>query len=200
MVVVTPLRPAGPSRERLARTAMRMFAERGYDGVSNREIVAACGLTKGAIYWYFESKEDLYATVVAEALQSFQQRVVEALADSAPWDARLGSLFSLFVEVLQSDDDPHRDLLVLMVHRFRRGPGADSMIAGAYEQLTGWVQQVLAERGGDPEVHAEDAALVCATGLGVLVEAAAGRRASPRAFRGLLRGLGGRAPELVGRR
>jgi len=46
-------------RETLLETAFRMFAERGYRAVRLEDLASAAGLTKGAIYYHFESKEDL---------------------------------------------------------------------------------------------------------------------------------------------
>ena len=43
----------------IARTAARLFAERGYDATSVREIVEAAGVAKPTMYYYFRSKEGL---------------------------------------------------------------------------------------------------------------------------------------------
>ena len=51
------------TRERILRAAMQLFAQRGYEGTTNRQIAAACGLTGAAIYHYFTSKAELYAAV-----------------------------------------------------------------------------------------------------------------------------------------
>ncbi|MFZ1991676.1 MAG: TetR family transcriptional regulator [Alphaproteobacteria bacterium] len=61
-----------PKRERTRRqlidTAAEMIAEKGFGGVSLREVAARAGLTKGAIYGIFESKEDLFLAVVQTKL------------------------------------------------------------------------------------------------------------------------------------
>ncbi len=168
-----------------------MFAERGYDGVSNREIVAACGLTKGAIYWYFESKEDLFRTVVAEAMGGFQDRLALAIEDAPDWEARLRAAFLVFTEVLEAEDDPHRDLLVLLVSRFPRGPGTDGLVSAGYEQLLLAVEAMLSGRpGGGPISDRHAASLVHAAGLGVLVLEANHRSAARPTLNALLRLLG----------
>jgi AcrR family transcriptional regulator len=43
----------------VAKAAARLFAERGYDATSVREIVAAAGITKPTLYYHFGSKEGL---------------------------------------------------------------------------------------------------------------------------------------------
>lgn len=55
-----------PARERLLAAAMTLFTERGYAATSVREIVAAAGLTKPALYYHFGNKEGIYQAIVAE--------------------------------------------------------------------------------------------------------------------------------------
>src|ERR1700754_3331331 len=49
----------GSLPERLLETATHLFAENGYETTSVQEIVAAAGVTKGAMYHYFAAKDDL---------------------------------------------------------------------------------------------------------------------------------------------
>lgn len=52
-------RPSG-TKERIIRTALRIFLEKGYERTSMRAISTEAGVTKGGIYHYFESKEHLF--------------------------------------------------------------------------------------------------------------------------------------------
>jgi AcrR family transcriptional regulator len=47
------------TRERILEVALDLFTEQGYDGTSLREIAAKLGVTKAALYYHFESKEDI---------------------------------------------------------------------------------------------------------------------------------------------
>ncbi|MFJ2114326.1 MULTISPECIES: TetR/AcrR family transcriptional regulator [unclassified Streptomyces] len=79
----------GPVPQRLLAAATRLFAERGYDRTSVQEIVEAAGVTKGALYHYFGSKEDLLQEVYARVLRLQQERL-DAFADAdEPVEARL---------------------------------------------------------------------------------------------------------------
>jgi AcrR family transcriptional regulator len=57
------------TRQRLVAAARTLFAERGYAGVSTEEIVQTAGVTRGALYYQFRDKADLFAAV-AEAIQA----------------------------------------------------------------------------------------------------------------------------------
>jgi AcrR family transcriptional regulator len=47
------------TRQRILDVALDLFTEQGYDGTSLREIAGRLSITKAAIYYYFESKEDI---------------------------------------------------------------------------------------------------------------------------------------------
>ena len=65
--------------QRLLAEATRLFAERGYDRTSVQEIVEAAGVTKGALYHYFGSKDDLLHEIYGRVLRLQMQRL-EAIA------------------------------------------------------------------------------------------------------------------------
>jgi len=56
------------NRARILDAASRLFRERGFDGVTVSEVMRAAGLTHGAFYGHFASKDDLIAQTVAHAL------------------------------------------------------------------------------------------------------------------------------------
>ncbi len=60
--------PASGARAKLMRAALRLFADKGYEGASTREICDAAGANLSAIRYYFGDKAGLYRTVFAEPL------------------------------------------------------------------------------------------------------------------------------------
>jgi AcrR family transcriptional regulator len=63
------------ARSRLLDLAMKEFAERGFDDASLNEILSRAGISKGAYYYYFDDKEDLFATAVEGALDRMLARM-----------------------------------------------------------------------------------------------------------------------------
>ncbi len=55
-------------REAILNAALEAFATHGFDGASYNQIIERAGVSKGAMYYYFDDKEDLYATVVRREL------------------------------------------------------------------------------------------------------------------------------------
>ncbi|MDF1836442.1 MAG: helix-turn-helix domain containing protein, partial [Planctomycetota bacterium] len=54
----------GQARERLLEAAAKLFSERGYEGVSIREIAGAAGVRHGGVNYHFRGKRDLYLEVM----------------------------------------------------------------------------------------------------------------------------------------
>nr|EIF88865.1 transcriptional regulator, TetR family protein [Streptomyces tsukubensis NRRL18488] len=78
-----------PVPRKLLSAATRLFAEHGYDKTSVQEIVEAAGVTKGALYHYFGSKEDLLQEVYGRMLRLQQERLDAFARSGAPVDVRL---------------------------------------------------------------------------------------------------------------
>lgn len=64
-----------PPRERLLLQGARLFAERGFDAVSTREICAAAQLNPGAIHYHFGDKDGLYLEVLRQPVQQLAQQL-----------------------------------------------------------------------------------------------------------------------------
>jgi TetR/AcrR family transcriptional regulator, transcriptional repressor for nem operon len=60
-----PAEETAAKHERIVKEASRLFRERGFENVSVAEVMKAAGLTHGAFYAHFGSKEELQAAAVA---------------------------------------------------------------------------------------------------------------------------------------
>jgi TetR/AcrR family transcriptional regulator, transcriptional repressor for nem operon len=60
-----PVEETAAKHERIVKEASRLFRERGFENVSVGEVMKAAGLTHGAFYAHFGSKEELQAASVA---------------------------------------------------------------------------------------------------------------------------------------
>jgi TetR/AcrR family transcriptional regulator len=71
-------------RERVLREAARLFAERGFSDTDVAELASRAGVSKGSLYTYFESKEDLYLHVCKDGLARSRQSVYGGM--DPEWD------------------------------------------------------------------------------------------------------------------
>jgi AcrR family transcriptional regulator len=100
------------TRAKLLRTAERLFAKNGIDGVSVRDITGTAGANSAAVHYHFGSKQDLIAAILHRRMESLGARREELLA------------------ALEADEKPAlRDVVVALLKptvelsRDRRGGG-----------------------------------------------------------------------------
>ena len=83
---------AAENRQTVINVASRLFRERGFDGIGLKDLMEGAGLTQGAFYKQFESKEDLAAQASRRALESASQGWSTAIAENP--DDPLGAVIA----------------------------------------------------------------------------------------------------------
>jgi AcrR family transcriptional regulator len=82
------------TRQLIAETAWRLFAERGFDQVPVAEVAAAAEVSEATVFNYFPTKEDL----VFNRMEAFEQELVGAIRDREPGES-IVQAFGRFVLV-----------------------------------------------------------------------------------------------------
>jgi TetR/AcrR family acrAB operon transcriptional repressor len=88
------------SRGGILDAALACFTERGYHATSVDDIAARAGLSKGAIYWHFDGKRELFLALV-DRVQEANDELARAVASAADWRAGLDELFARAPELIQ---------------------------------------------------------------------------------------------------
>ena len=98
------------SRRRDARpaeiiaAALASFADRGYAATKLEDVATAAGISKGTIYLYFPTKEDLFRAVVRQAvLPNVEAAEAESAGNAGSSADRLRGLAQRFLRLLDSD-------------------------------------------------------------------------------------------------
>ena len=86
---------AAENRQIVINVASRLFRERGFDGIGLKDLMEGAGLTQGAFYKQFESKEDLAAQASRRALESASERWSAAIAENP--DDPLGAVIAFYL-------------------------------------------------------------------------------------------------------
>jgi TetR/AcrR family transcriptional repressor of nem operon len=93
---------AAENRQTVINVASRLFRERGFDGIGLKDLMEGAGLTQGAFYKQFESKEDLVAQASRRALESASQRWSSAIAENP--DDPLGAVIAFYLSAGHRDE------------------------------------------------------------------------------------------------
>jgi AcrR family transcriptional regulator len=160
------------ARERLLAAAGKLFAERGYRAASVDDVAAEAGFSKGAVYWHFDSKEDLLHTLIDERMRDRTEAMLDRIAD-APTDVDAGQeVGGRYMEMLGEDPD-----LVLLTVEYWSIAVRDPKLRKRYAErerarrrALGRALQVRQEHKGTPDVglpteEAATAFLALASGL-----------------------------------
>ncbi|HEY3600009.1 MAG TPA: TetR/AcrR family transcriptional regulator [Paraburkholderia sp.] len=84
--------------------SVRLFKERGLNGVSVADIMASAGLTHGGFYGHFESKDELAAIACAQAFEESTARWHSLIKDGADEQAHVDALAKHYLSRRQRDD------------------------------------------------------------------------------------------------
>lgn len=96
----------GPEERRaeLIDTAERLFLTKGYDQTSINDIAKEVPLSKGAFYYYFESKEDVLVAMLEKNIAAMEEDFRQILSRSDMDEAaKLNSMINRFIRQMQSD-------------------------------------------------------------------------------------------------
>ena len=89
------------TRGELVATARALFAERGYADVPAEEIVAAAGVTRGALYHHFTDKQGLFRAVFEELEGEVTAQIATAIEAAPDRPAAIAAGLSRFLDVCQ---------------------------------------------------------------------------------------------------
>ncbi len=153
-------------RERLLKAAIEQFARKGYAATGVQEIVAACGVTKPVLYYYFGSKEGLFLEVMNDALRLFEATIMGALGSEGSVRDRicrlLDAVYGLILDNLE---------LARLAHSLYFGPSQDAPVFDLevfHQRLQEAVHALVAEGQASGELKRGDPKTVAVALLGAL--------------------------------
>jgi AcrR family transcriptional regulator len=119
-------------REQLLEVAARLFAQRGLEGTTTKDIAREAGVSAGLLYHYYPSKEDLLVAVVSH---------FDALSRLRPLlDGHLeGSASEVLMRMLRGIStfmEEHRDVMWLCMRAAGRFPTVAQALRQTREQMT----------------------------------------------------------------
>ena len=91
-------------KEQIMSAALSVVVAKGYDQSRMDDIVEKSQLSKGAIYWYYKSKEEVYLSLVDYWFVQYSSGVVDTLKQQESASDQLKALFDFFIE--QFDKNP----------------------------------------------------------------------------------------------
>jgi AcrR family transcriptional regulator len=89
------------TREHILTTAFELFFEKGYKSVTMNELVAASGMSKGAFYHYFTSKEEVYDLTLEKFFNLYLEQQKLDFDDSLTLKENIKGLLQRFAPLME---------------------------------------------------------------------------------------------------
>jgi TetR/AcrR family transcriptional regulator, transcriptional repressor for nem operon len=151
------------TRQRILEAAGRRFKQEGIDGAGVAAVMSDAGLTNGAFYAHFASKEDLVANVLADQLRTQRQSFDAQPPDRGGLEAFIRSYLSPKHRDHYADGCPSAALL----DEIARRPAATKQVYT--DELMGIIDDIAARLDPtDPEAAQTDALTLFGLMLGTL--------------------------------
>ena len=155
----------GTTKARIERAALKLFARKGVEGVSIKEIAKACGISDGAMYRHFESKEALARQMFEVIHRRFMALVKAADMSADTIEEAVEAIVTAYCQI--ADADPALYVYHL-THRNHFLAASGDGGADPSQIMAARVRKAM-QAGEIPEGDVE---LVSAMGLGVVLQSA----------------------------
>lgn len=101
-------------RKQIISSALMLFGEKGYEGVTMDEIAASVGFTKAALYLYCEGKEDLFSQVLQESTLNIVTMEIKQAGSRNDWESAIQEIGRSYLTLART---PERTALLRSVIR-----------------------------------------------------------------------------------
>jgi AcrR family transcriptional regulator len=139
-------------RERLCEAAERLFAEKGPDAVTMRQLASELGVSPMTPYRYFKDKDDILAAVRANGFDRFAEALETARASAKGGRAKGAAVGEAYIAF--AFEHPHTYKLMFDLNQPHEKDYPELVRAGlrARETMSAWVKDMAAEGllTGDP--------------------------------------------------
>ena len=99
-------------RYQILDAALEVIVNKGYEGSSMSDIVEKSKLSKGAIYWYYSSKKEVYLALVNHWVHRYSPTLNLIIADDKPASFQLKELFKYFISQYETDQKVFKAIAV----------------------------------------------------------------------------------------
>jgi len=145
------------------KTARQLFVEHGYYNVSIPAIVKASGVSTGAIYNYFSSKENLAQAIHDQTLDEFQGKFDQGLKGLTTSREKLKSFTDLVIEISESDPAMMEYMMFMKHGEFIR----DSLPI-CFSEPFQKVREIISQGMADGEIKPQDVFVAAVSFTGII--------------------------------
>jgi AcrR family transcriptional regulator len=159
-------RDSAGTRARIEREALRLFAEKGFDGTSVRDIAVKVGVADAALYRHFKSKESIGRELFLLHYRALAENIAAIAQEPLPFRGKVRALIDLLCAMFDDTPDVFAFILLNQHAHLRFVPTEES--GNAVEAL----RSLIASASRDGAILGGNADLATAKALGVVLQPA----------------------------
>ena len=106
------------TEEKITKSAMREFAQYGFEGARVDRIAQKARVNKAMIYYHFKSKENLYVSVLSRVYDTIFPRIIEEIPEDMGPKEKLELIVSNFIDFIRDLDE---DFIRMMLRELSSG-------------------------------------------------------------------------------
>lgn len=154
------------SKKKILDAALKLFAERGFDGTTISNVAKEAGVAKGLIYNYFSSKEELVHHIVLNGASEMEGVIAELMAQPTPSE-KLRFIFNMIRDFMIERFE-YQKLTSMMALKVDSFPELKEFAQAKYRGAIPMLSAILKEKGFEnPD---QEAALLAALTEGVSLQ------------------------------
>jgi TetR/AcrR family transcriptional regulator len=150
--------PTNDTEERLLDAALSLFAEKGYEAASVREIIEATGVTRPVLYYYCSSKEDLFRRLVHWKHDEAYRELGRTVRETKGCEHRMRAIIRGSFDFCAAD--PRVPRLMFQTHFGPVIPGISEFMGEVAGLRFSIIEQVMREGLNTGELHGADAGVL----------------------------------------
>lgn len=153
-------------RDRIFESALRHFSQKGYAATSLREIASDARTTKPMIYYYFRSKEELYASIVHKILGDLASGIRAGVPPDGDASARISAYAACYLDAFLDKEE-----IIALVLREVFGLGGAPMAEFSQslaDQVRHPLDEIVSAGMAAGEFHIDGVSIVSTAILGIL--------------------------------
>ena len=167
-------------RQLILETARKIFMEKGYKNVTMKDIVEACGISRGGLYLYFNSTKDIFT----EVLRLESQETDDVFSAGIPRDAAASDILALFLKEQKKEILRKKNNLTVATYEYffeNRVARKDNVLRTRFEEAVSVMEKLILDGVDNGEFYCEDP-LGCARNIMYVLEGLRAAAHTPGTF------------------
>ena len=148
------------TKRKILEAAAKCFSEGGYAKTTMDKIAEEAGVSKGALYWHFKSKEELFVELKQRSIAKVRKQFEKLFAQKKPFNVKLREAIGLYLSSLVPENREVARLNAEFLAEAPKIPKLNDMLKDQYEMFRSLIASTIGEaiekgelrRDIDPEI------------------------------------------------